>query len=181
MASISSLLVPKRALKAFVRIADQRQRPNGGQRHRRVAPVPGPWVRPSVQGPRAGVFFVSVDSSKRKTILSIVDVSGSRSLEKARLRKGNRSEMHELENDDTGLRNESKVQKPFEHFSLTFYTGPIPYQKCISHCELGRPRLLTDLPVIFQYTIQDAKRLLASSRFGIGQLQPGRWTGTTTY
>ncbi len=66
MASISSLLVPKRALKAFVRIADQRQRgarPNGGQRHRRVAPV-----RPSVQGPRAGVFFVSVDSSKRKTI-----------------------------------------------------------------------------------------------------------------
>ena len=30
----------------------------------------------------------------------------------------------------------------------------IPYQKCKSHCELGRPRLLTDLPVSIQYWMQ---------------------------
>jgi hypothetical protein len=38
----------------------------------------------------------------------------------------------------------------------------IPYQKCKSHCELGRPRLLTDLPVSIQYWIQND----CSSRFG---------------
>jgi hypothetical protein len=33
----------------------------------------------------------------------------------------------------------------------------IPYQKCKSHCELGRPRLLTDLPVSIQYWIQNLR------------------------